>query len=73
MHNCSKITNIIFVGSDSVSTMSLLLRLTFYIIGVRRRRSGGGPGVGCARMPVGTYLYLHAVSVGDRVAVPYLV
>jgi hypothetical protein len=27
-----------------------------------RRRSGGGPGGGCVRMPVGTYLYLHAVG-----------
>jgi hypothetical protein len=39
-------------------------------LGARRRRSGGGPGEGCARMPVGTYLYLHAVGVGNLVAVP---
>jgi hypothetical protein len=32
----------------------------------RRRRSGGGPGEGYARMPVGTYLYLHAVVGGNR-------
>jgi hypothetical protein len=37
--------------------------------GARRRRSGGGPGGGCARMPVGPYLYLHAVGVGNPVAV----
>jgi hypothetical protein len=35
--------------------------------GARRRRSGGGPGGGCARMPVGTYLYLHAVGVGGYI------
>jgi hypothetical protein len=40
--------------------------------GARRRRSGGGPGGGCARMPVGTYLYLHAVGVGNPVALPGL-
>jgi hypothetical protein len=33
--------------------------------GARRRRSGGGPGEGCARKPVGTYLYLHAVGAGN--------
>jgi hypothetical protein len=38
----------------------------------RRRRNGGGPGVGCVRMPVGTYLYLHAVGAGNPVAVPGL-
>jgi hypothetical protein len=37
--------------------------------GARRRRSGGGPVEGCARRPVGTYLYLHAVGVGDPIAV----
>jgi hypothetical protein len=31
--------------------------------GARRRHSGGGPGVGCARMPIGTCLYLHAVAM----------
>jgi hypothetical protein len=36
--------------------------------GARRRRSGGGPGEGCARRPVGTYLYLHAVGVGNPMA-----
>jgi hypothetical protein len=41
-------------------------------MGARRRRSGGGPGVGCARRPVGTYLYLHAVGDGNHVAVPSL-
>jgi hypothetical protein len=40
--------------------------------GARRRRNGGRPGGGCARRPVGTYLYLHAVSVGNHVAVPCL-
>jgi hypothetical protein len=39
--------------------------------GPRRRRSGG-PGGGCARRPVGTYLYLHAVGAGNPVAVPGL-
>jgi hypothetical protein len=39
---------------------------------VRRRRSGGGPGEGCSRRPVGTYLYLHAVGVGNPIAVPSL-
>jgi hypothetical protein len=38
----------------------------------RRRRNGGGPGRGCARRPVGTYLYLHAVGAGNPVAVPGL-
>jgi hypothetical protein len=37
--------------------------------GAHRRRSGGGPGDGCARMPVGTYLYLHAVGAGNPIAV----
>jgi hypothetical protein len=30
------------------------------------------PSGGCARRPVGTYLYLHAVGVGKPVAVPGL-
>jgi hypothetical protein len=30
------------------------------------------PGGGCARRPVGTYLYLHAVGVGNPHAVPSL-
>jgi hypothetical protein len=38
--------------------------------GARRRRNGGGPGEGCARKPVGTYLYLHAVGACNPVAVP---
>jgi hypothetical protein len=38
----------------------------------RRRRSGGGPGEGCACRPAGTYLYLHAVGAGNPVAVPGL-
>jgi hypothetical protein len=38
--------------------------------GARRRRNGGGPGEGCARRPVGTYLYLHAVGAGNPIAVP---
>jgi hypothetical protein len=41
-------------------------------IGVGGERRGGGPGVGCARMSVGTYLYLHAVGAGNHVAVPCL-
>jgi hypothetical protein len=42
----------------------------FMIGGARRRRSGGDPGEGCARRPVGTYLDLHAVGAGNHVAVP---
>jgi hypothetical protein len=38
----------------------------------RRRRSGGGPGEGCARTPVVTYFCLHAVGDGHHVAVPCL-
>jgi hypothetical protein len=38
----------------------------------RRRRSGGGPGRGCARGPVSTYFYLHAVRTGNRIVVPCL-
>jgi hypothetical protein len=38
--------------------------------GARRRRSGGGSGEGCARRPVGTNLYLHAVGACNSVAVP---
>jgi hypothetical protein len=38
-------------------------------LGARRRRSGGGPGEGCARRPVGTYLYLHAVGDDNPIAV----
>jgi hypothetical protein len=41
-------------------------------MGARRWRSGGGPGVGCAHMPVGTYLYMYAVGVSKHVAVPSL-
>jgi hypothetical protein len=33
------------------------------------RRPAGGPGGGCARRPVGTYLYLHAVGAGNPIAV----
>jgi hypothetical protein len=44
----------------------------YSIAGARRQRSGGGLGGGCARWPVGTYLYLHAVGAGDHVAVPGL-
>jgi hypothetical protein len=40
--------------------------------GARRRRRGGGLGEECARRPVGTYLYLHAVGGGNHVAVPCL-
>jgi hypothetical protein len=47
-------------------------RRNFGMLGARRRRSGGGPGGGCAHMPVGTYLYLHAVGDGYPVAVPGL-
>jgi hypothetical protein len=46
--------------------------LYLHFIGARRRRSGGGPGVGYARMSVGTYLSLHAVGAGNHVAVPGL-
>jgi hypothetical protein len=37
--------------------------------GARRRRSGGSPGRGCARRPVGTHLYLHGVGASNHVAV----
>jgi hypothetical protein len=40
--------------------------------GACRRRSGGRPGWGCARMPVDTCLYLHAVGASNHVAVPCL-
>jgi hypothetical protein len=50
--------------------MRLQYRFTF---GARRRRSGGGPGGGCARMPVGTHPHLLVVGVGSPIAVPYLV
>jgi hypothetical protein len=43
-----------------------------HVPGARRRRSGGGPGKGCARKPIGTYLYLLAVGAGNPVAVPCL-
>jgi hypothetical protein len=36
----------------------------------RRRGNGGGPGEGCASMPVGTYLHLHEVGAGNHVTVP---
>jgi hypothetical protein len=41
-------------------------------VGARRRRNGGGLGGGCARTPVGTYLYLHAVGASNPVTVPSL-
>jgi hypothetical protein len=34
-----------------------------------RRRSGGGPGKGCARRTVGTYLYLHAGGASNPLTV----
>jgi hypothetical protein len=37
-----------------------------------RRRSSGGPGGGCARMPVGTHPHLLVVGVGNPIAVPSL-
>jgi hypothetical protein len=43
-------------------------RYSLYTDGARQRRSGGG----CARRPVGTYLYLHAVGAGNPIAVPCL-
>jgi hypothetical protein len=47
-----------FAGFDAVDEL-----------GARRRRSGGGPGEGCVRMSVGTYLYLHALGAGNPIAV----
>jgi hypothetical protein len=38
-------------------------------IKLRWRRSGGGPGGGCACMHVSTYLYLHVVGASNHVAV----
>jgi hypothetical protein len=46
--------------------------ITLARLSARRRSSGGAPGGGCARKPVGTYLYLHAVGAGNPVAVPCL-
>jgi hypothetical protein len=51
---------------------SYLTPLALLHMGARRRRSGGGPGGGCPRSPVGTYLYLHAVGASNHVAVPCL-
>jgi hypothetical protein len=51
----------------SCVAMSLLYQLASQ--GTRRGRIGGGPGGGCARRPVGTYLYLHAVGAGNPIAV----
>jgi hypothetical protein len=49
--------------------LSNLLPLEVDNLGARRRRSGGGHGEGCARRPVGTNLYLHAVGASNPVAV----
>jgi hypothetical protein len=40
--------------------------------GTRRRGIGGGPGEGCARRPIGTYLYLQSVGAGNPVVVSCL-
>jgi hypothetical protein len=53
--------NMLELGTDSYTE-----------VGARRRRSGGGPGGGCVRRPVGTYLYLHAVGARNPLAVPSL-
>jgi hypothetical protein len=61
------------VGPDSLNMSNNGHRLTPLKVisdGARQRRSGGGPGGGCARRPVGTYLYLHAIGVGNHVIVP---
>jgi hypothetical protein len=55
-----------------VGEASHKLRINIGVDGARRRRSGGGPGGECARRPVGTYLYLHAVGASSHVAVPCL-
>jgi hypothetical protein len=55
-----------------VEDVTHVLRLVDGDSGARRRRSGGDPGEGCARRPVGTYLYLHAVCACNHVAVPCL-
>jgi hypothetical protein len=39
--------------------------------GAYRRRNGGGPGGGCARMPVGIYLGLHAVGIEIEIEIFY--
>jgi hypothetical protein len=57
---------------DYIERIVLISKCNYNYRGARRRRSGGGPGEGCARMPVGAYLYLHAVGVGNHVAVPSL-
>jgi hypothetical protein len=55
-----------------VASVSNILFGELLMFGARRRRSVGGPGGGCARRPVGTYLYLHAVGAGNPIAVPGL-
>jgi hypothetical protein len=52
--------------------MCLLHYVESCIWGARRRRSGGGSGVGCAPMPVGSHLYFHAVGDGNHASVPSL-
>jgi hypothetical protein len=53
-------------------TNRTLLRLSQQTLTLPRRPPAAGPGGGCARRPVGTYLYLHAVGDGNPVAVPCL-
>jgi hypothetical protein len=43
-----------------------------WVRGARRRRSGGGPRGGCARMPAGTHPHLHVVGASNPIAVPYM-
>jgi hypothetical protein len=52
--------------ANVMCTMDLMQLRT---MGARRRRSGGGPGGGCARMPVGTYPHLLVAGAGNYIAV----
>jgi hypothetical protein len=60
-------TEVVVLGRQLDTTVG-----TFKNHGARWRRSGGGPGEGCARRPVGTYIYLHSVGASSHVAVPCL-
>jgi hypothetical protein len=59
------------VALPRLSPLSLGVHVTLLVrnVGARRRRSGSGPGGGCTRKPVGTYLYSHAVGASNLVAV----
>jgi hypothetical protein len=61
--------------SDAIARYNALSRHLSYIIGTAAPAGGeaaAAPERVCARMPVGTYLYLHAVGAGNPVAVSCL-